>query len=292
MSGVVGRTERQAGVVADRRVARALPPPAGRPGADVWVRRGCALVVAGVAAYASYEHQRRFALDGGSDRVSAGLWPLSVDGLMVLATLGLLSARADASRRVRWATRLAFGLGSVVSVAANVAAAPVLAWQPVVVAGWPPLALVLAIELLIHGPSSSETTETGDDRRIDEPEASSRLAGENRDERNAVRIPDSQNSREPEQAPPDSESSATDETGAARAALAHRVQRDNGSGQSSAEDRMWAYFQQEHALGRTPSGAELDWVAGTNSYGRAVLARWRRSGRIAAGADLPNGAKA
>ena len=41
---------------------------------------------------------------------------------------------------------------------------------------------------------------------------------------------------------------------------------------------MWAHFQTQHKAGRTPSGAELDRVAGTNNYGRAVLARWRDSG--------------
>jgi hypothetical protein len=45
---------------------------------------------------------------------------------------------------------------------------------------------------------------------------------------------------------------------------------------------MWAHFQTQHKAGRTPSGAELDRVAGTNNYGRAVLARWRDTGRIPA----------
>ncbi|MDV9173092.1 DUF2637 domain-containing protein [Streptomyces sp. W16] len=51
---------------------------------DAWIRPLCALVVAGVAAYASYVHQREFALQGGEDAVSASLWPLSVDGLLLL----------------------------------------------------------------------------------------------------------------------------------------------------------------------------------------------------------------
>ncbi|MFE0099874.1 hypothetical protein [Streptomyces sp. NPDC059009] len=38
---------------------------------------------------------------------------------------------------------LTFLLGIAVSVAANVAAAPKLAWKPVLVAGWPPVALLL-----------------------------------------------------------------------------------------------------------------------------------------------------
>jgi hypothetical protein len=40
---------------------------------DVWVRRGCTLivaVVAVVAACSSYEHQREFALRGGADATS------------------------------------------------------------------------------------------------------------------------------------------------------------------------------------------------------------------------------
>jgi uncharacterized protein DUF2637 len=109
---------------------------------DAWVRRGCALVVAGVAAYSSYAHQRHFALVGGADQVSAALWPLSVDGLVVLASLGLVRARSSTTMRARLALWVAFLLGVAVSLAANIAAAPVLGWQPVLVAGWPPLALL------------------------------------------------------------------------------------------------------------------------------------------------------
>lgn len=31
----------------------------------------------------------------------------------------------------------------------------------------------------------------------------------------------------------------------------------------------------ERSNGRTPTGAELDRIAGTNNYGRKVLSRWR-----------------
>jgi hypothetical protein len=47
----------------------------------------------------------------------------------------------------------------------------------------------------------------------------------------------------------------------------------------SAEERMWAFYLEEQAAGRTPTGAELDRVAGTNNYGRRVLRRWRTTGR-------------
>ena len=119
---------------------------------DSWVRTACALVVAGVAAYASYVHQREFALQGGADRVSASLWPLSVDGLLLLAAVGLLRPAQTRVRRARAAIWSAFLLGIAVSLAANVAAAPALEWKPVLVAGWPPVALLLSVELLVHRP--------------------------------------------------------------------------------------------------------------------------------------------
>ncbi|MFF2848866.1 DUF2637 domain-containing protein [Streptomyces sp. NPDC058001] len=126
---------------------------------DAVLRRGCALVVSAVAAYASYVHQRSFAIRGGADQISATLWPLSVDGLLLLATVGLLNGSSHSRGRARFAIWSAFLLGIVVSLAANIAAAPSLAWQPVLVAGWPPVALLLAVELLTHsGPADSTCT--------------------------------------------------------------------------------------------------------------------------------------
>ncbi|MEU6353256.1 DUF2637 domain-containing protein [Streptomyces sp. NPDC047072] len=133
----------------------ARPSTPERSGADLdaWIRPFCALVVAGVAAYASYVHQREFALQGGADHVSASLWPLSVDGLLLLATVGLLKPSGTRTRRARGAVRSAFLLGIGVSLAANIAAAPAFEWKPVLVAGWPPVALLLSVELLAHRPA-------------------------------------------------------------------------------------------------------------------------------------------
>lgn len=122
-----------------------------------WALRGSALVVAGVAAYASYEHQRHFALVWGAERVSAALWPFSVDGLLVLASLRLLDIGAQTRRRARYSVWAAFLLGVAVSLLANIAAAPALTWQSVVVAGWPPIALLLAVELLAIGRDRTPT---------------------------------------------------------------------------------------------------------------------------------------
>jgi Protein of unknown function (DUF2637) len=127
---------------------------------DLWVRRGCALVVAGVAAYASYEHQREFAVRGGADPTGAALWPLSVDGLLVLATVGLLKIRPQTSRHTELWCGCPSCWASPCRWRPNIAAAPALAWQPVLVAGWPPVALLLAVELLAHRPLPEEHTET------------------------------------------------------------------------------------------------------------------------------------
>lgn len=48
----------------------------------------------------------------------------------------------------------------------------------------------------------------------------------------------------------------------------------------TAEKRRWAYYMAERVKGRTPNGAELDRVEGTNNYGRKVLRRWRQVGHL------------
>lgn len=64
------------------------------------MRRGCAAVVAAVAAYASHVHQRDFAPQGGADVTSATFWPLSTDGLLLLVAMGLLSPSRGVTRRM------------------------------------------------------------------------------------------------------------------------------------------------------------------------------------------------
>jgi hypothetical protein len=215
------------------------------------VRRGCALIVAGVAAYSSYEHQRHFALEGGADTTNAALWPLAVDGLLLLATVGLLKP-GHQTRRMRVAVWSAF-LGCIaVSLAANMAAAPRLAWQPILVAGWPPVALLLAVELLDHR-SRSRRTETESAVSVTEPAAP---AVERNDEN-------------------------TSETGPV-STLANVSTGTGQSGEPTAQEIMWAYYLKEQEHGRTPTGAELDRVAKTNNYGRTVLRQWREQGRIPA----------
>ncbi len=44
----------------------------------------------------------------------------------------------------------------------------------------------------------------------------------------------------------------------------------------TAEQIMWTHYQHERAHGRTPSGAELDRIAGTHNYGRRIVRKWRK----------------
>jgi hypothetical protein len=203
---------------------------------DRWARHAGALAVAAVAAYASYQHQRDFALAGGADLTTARLWPLSVDGLLVLSTAGLLRGVRDTSTRARYTLRAAFAIGIIVSLAANIATAPSMTWAPILVAGWPPVALLLAVELVGH-----QRHRDGSD-----------------------------------------EAERDSETDARASEQAEKVMTLGGSRPSrrTAEQVMWDHYQRRVTAGLPPpTGAELDEVARTNNYGRAVLRKWHRKGR-------------
>lgn len=72
--------------------------------------------------------------------------------ILVLATANLLKPAHEVTRRIHTAIWTAFLLGIAVSPAANIASAPTLGWQPILVAGWPPITLLLAVELLARQP--------------------------------------------------------------------------------------------------------------------------------------------
>ncbi|MFF4349970.1 DUF2637 domain-containing protein [Streptomyces sp. NPDC001530] len=231
-------------------------------GFEIWLRRACGLVVASVAAYASYVHQRHFALHGGADSVSAALWPLSVDGLLLLATIGLLKPAHRVSRRTHATAWMAFSLGIFVSLAANMAAAPVLAWQPILVAGWPPIALLFAVELLTLHPTDRATDRGNPEHQCRFQHGKANSTTDQRDNAEAPRSGTPANDKDTRGRDPQPTASPP-------------------KGELTAEQIMWNYFQEQGGKGRTPTGAELDRVAGTNNYGRAVLKRWRENGRIA-----------
>lgn len=105
-----------------------------------------AAVVAGIAAWSSYRHMVHVALNVGEQPSIAWVLPLSVDGMLVVASIAMVDDR-QAGRTVRWSARVAFATGVLASLAANVAAAAPN-WGARVVAAWPALALLLTVELL------------------------------------------------------------------------------------------------------------------------------------------------
>lgn len=210
----------------------------------LWLQCASTALVALGAAYASYRHGREFALRFGADETTATLWPLVVDGLLTIATVELWKTGRGRRGDGQWKAWLAFIFGIVLSLCANIATAPELSVFAVAVAACPPLALLLAVELLNRalkrrhtettGETANETTETTEtDSETARPVRLSVISGQSREQ------------REP-----------------------------------TAEQRMWAYYQTERAKGRTPTGAELDRIAGTNNYGRRVLRRWRKTGQV------------
>jgi hypothetical protein len=220
---------------------RSPAPPARRDRA-LWVQCACTALVALGAAYASYRHGREFALRFGADHTTAAIWPLIVDGLLTTATVELWKPGHDRPAGGRWAAWLAFTLGICLSLCANIAAAPELSVFAVAVAACPPLALLLAVELLNRA-LKRHRAEIANETNIDTGETAVGMAPVAR--------------------------------------LAAVTNKPPIPADSTAEQRMWAYYVTERSKGRTPTGAELDRIASTNNYGRKVLRRWNSTGLIA-----------
>jgi hypothetical protein len=103
-------------------------------------------VLAVVAGAVSYAHMRALADRHGETGWQGHAFPVSVDGIEVVASLVLLADRR-LGRRSDVLVWVALAAGTVASMAANVAVA---APDPIgrVVSGWPACALLLAIKLL------------------------------------------------------------------------------------------------------------------------------------------------
>jgi uncharacterized protein DUF2637 len=208
----------------------------GRTSWSLGVQCVCTGIVAVLAAYASYRHGREFAPRFGADGSTASIWPLIVDGLLTTATVELWRPSHGGGR---WAAWVAFGFGISLSLCANIGSVPRLTVFSVVIAACPPLALLLAVELLNRALKR---------HRSDKQVRAETSAGEKSPEPGVL--------------------------------TSHAVDAESATVvEESAEQRMWAFYLEERAAGRSPTGADLDRVAGTNNYGRRVLRRWRVAGR-------------
>jgi hypothetical protein len=124
------------------------------------------LVVAGVAAVNSYEHMRDVALLGHQTDVLASTLPLSVDGLLVIASLAMAEDKAQHRHPRTWA-RVAFWFGATISLVANIASTLVHHGDPlsIGVAAWPPIALLIVTEILAR-PGKAK-----DEQMVPDPQA-------------------------------------------------------------------------------------------------------------------------
>jgi len=123
----------------------------GTPGhaVDTAIRAAAALTtvgLAGIAAAISYQHLLTLAVEHGQTQWRASAFPLSVDGLELVSSLVLLADRR-AARRSGWLPWAALGAGAVASLFTNIAVAE-HNWIARTIAGWPALALIIAIKLL------------------------------------------------------------------------------------------------------------------------------------------------
>ena len=119
--------------------------------ADRWIRSatsGAAVAVAGFAAVVSYSHIYDLGRSHGQSGLAARLLPLSVDGLILAASLVMLhEARRDNAAPVLARSMLALGVAA--TVAANIAYGASWGWLGAVISAWPAVAFVGAAEMVI-----------------------------------------------------------------------------------------------------------------------------------------------
>ena len=112
--------------------------------------RASAVLVGLIAAIASWTHMRDLAIEHGQTVLIGNLMPLSVDGMILCATLSLADGRKD--RRSAWAAIL---LGAGASVTANVLAAPPDLLSRCI-SGWPAVALIVVVEVLARSKRAAD----------------------------------------------------------------------------------------------------------------------------------------
>ncbi len=103
---------------------------------DTCIRAAAGVTVAGLAGIAgaiSYSHMRELAAAHGETGWQGHAFPLSVDGIEIVASLVLLADRRTGERS-GWLPWAALAAGTTASLAANVA--------------WPAFALLVAVKLL------------------------------------------------------------------------------------------------------------------------------------------------
>jgi Protein of unknown function (DUF2637) len=217
-----------------------------------WIYRTSAagvIVLAGAAFTLSYDALHQLALDSRVRPALAWLWPVVIDGTIVVALLTVLAAKRAATRAgYPWALA---GLFSAASVAFNIAHAPD---RPVaqLVFAMAPVALVLTTHLLMQQVGWRRMT-PGPTAPGPEQQAGSRAAHPHR--------PGDDPAPEP-----------------------HRPNRER---RPDARSQVRAAYEAQLAAGQTPTGAGLARAAGVSErYGQRLLAEFTSDPTLA---GHPNG---
>jgi hypothetical protein len=219
-----------------------------------WVTIAAVLLLAGIAAVVSYSHMYELALRHGEPEWRAALFPLSVDGMIVGASMTLLSDARHGRKggALPWALLI---LGSTASLAANVAVADPTTWSRIIHA-WPSFALIGAYELLM--------------REFRTAARCVRTASAAREQSSITEKKDVQGS------------GASEVWGVADLQTVHDTGRQSldESALSPFQDRAWQWaLEQQRETGRLPSGKEIAVHFGRKErWGRLVKQRGQREG--------------
>jgi hypothetical protein len=118
---------------------------------DKWIKRACAAVVgavSGIAAIVSYSHILELARAHHQLGLAAVMLPLSVDGLILAASLVLLLYARNGWTAPRFARAL-LGAGVLATIVANVLSGIAFGALAAVISAWPAFAFIACVELLM-----------------------------------------------------------------------------------------------------------------------------------------------
>jgi hypothetical protein len=111
-----------------------------------WTTMVSVVLLALIAAVVSFGHMHELVIRHGETRLNATLIPLSVDGMVIAASMSVLRS-SRMGRRGEWLPWTLLVVGSLASLAANVAVADPTAVSRLI-AAWPSFAFVGAYHLL------------------------------------------------------------------------------------------------------------------------------------------------
>lgn len=134
-------------------------------------------LVAVVAALQSYRHIYELMLAQDHDKLGAALLPLSVDGLVLAASITLVVAQRTNKGKTDGVAWLMLGLGATATLCANVA----VGWHFGVIAaigsGWPAVAFIGAAEMAFRSQRTSVVAERQSKRPAAAPASTGKHTG-------------------------------------------------------------------------------------------------------------------